>query len=625
MPHSRRERTLLVLIAMLSCTACSGGGMPAAPPTMAPGSPAMASRTVAARAKSQAQSFVTAQTGSAGFSAMTVTFSKNVIADDGFVIAQYAKQYGISTIFLNVAGDDVGLLAAQDPQESANLNAMLNVASVYIVTGNATWLATPSTVPSDVTTIVRTIAPAFPRLAGILYNVAPTSTQTAAYFQLLDTLLAGPQPYAFGKTLLATSPEWQRWPNRTGGKTPSMLAQAESYSAVAGTYLQMNGSSAALQMTSDVDNALPQLLKPYWSGANAYSANGNSYLGQTASYVTTNLQQVATSVSALNPNLAGISVGAWQDRYTSLQSIFAQPFPAPVPPPSAPLVPPAGQLYLGAYVNPTSGPGSGGGATGVAAFESAIGRKLAYDLHFSSWTNAFPPSVLQDDATNGRVPLVALDCGDSDARVASGADDSAIEAQAAAAVAYGRPIFLRFFWEFNLPVSTKRGVCYDAATDLPNGKFSPANFKAAWRHMHALYVAAGATNVIWVWNESGGGPTPAEYYPGSDVVDWVGVDYYDRIDIPFVTNESPYLNDVAQYKKPIMICETAANADYQAQYFPQIAATLPADYGLVKAVSIFDSLGSVTGGDWSLTPAGISGFSNMGQQPAYAAFAPARS
>jgi hypothetical protein len=599
--------------------------MSAATPAAVPASATVASSAFALASKSQTRSFVTAQAGSAGFSAMTVTLSKNVIADDGYVIAQYAKQYGITTIFLDVAGDDVGLLASQDPQESANLNAMLDVASVYIVTGDASWLSTPAAVPSDVTTIVHTIAPAFPRLAGILYDVEPTSTQTAAYFQLLDTLLGGSKPYAFGKTLLETSPSWQRWLNRTGGKTPSMLQQAESYSAVSGTYLLMNGGSASLQMTNDVDKALPQLAKPYWSGANAYSPSGNSYLGQTASYVTSNMQQVSADVSAINAKLAGISVGAWQDRYGSLQTIFAQPFPAAVPAPSAPLVPPPGQLYLGAYVNPTSGPGAGGGATGVAAFESAIGRKLAYDLHFTGWTSAFPASVLNDDATNGRVPLVALDCGDSDARVASGADDSAIEAQASAAAAYGKPIFLRYFWEFNLPASTKRGVCYDSATDLPNGKFSPTNFKAAWRHMHDLYVAAGAKNVIWVWNESGGGPTPAEYYPGDDVVDWVGVDYYDRIDIPFVTNESPYLNDVAQYKKPIMICETAANADYQAQYFPQIAAALPSNYGLVKAVSFFDGLGSVTGGDWSLTTTGVSAFSNMARQSAYSPFAPAQS
>jgi hypothetical protein len=80
---------------------------------------------------------------------------------------------------------------------------------------------------------------------------------------------------------------------------------------------------------------------------------------------------------------------------------------------------------------------------------------------------------------------------------------------------------------------------------------------------------------------------------------------------------------VAQYDKPIMICETAATTDYRSQYFPQIVAALPSDYGLVKAVPFFDAEGTTTGGDWSLSSPGISGFSNMGQQPAYSAFAPA--
>jgi hypothetical protein len=583
--------------------------------------PSTSSRALTFGTKSKANFVRAAVAGSAGFSAMTVTLTKNVIADDGFVIAQYAKQYGISTIFLDVAGDDVGLLASQNPQESANLNAMLDVASVYVVTGNAAWLSTPTTVPSDVTTIVRTIAPAYPRLAGILYAIAPTSTQTAAYFQLLDTLLGGARPYAFGTTLLETSPQWRRWPNRSGGASPSMLQQAESYAAVGGTYLEMNGNSAATQMTNDVDNALPQLLKPYWSGANAYSSGANGYLGSSASSLASNMLAVAADVTALNPHLSGISVGAWQDRYGSLQTILPQPAPVPGAAPTGPLVPPVGQQYVGAYVNPTSGPGVGGGPTGVAAFESAIGRKLAYDLHFQGWTTAFGPSSMADDAANGRVPLIALNCGDSDARVAAGADDATINAQAAAAKAFGHPIFLRYFWEFNLPdTAPGRAPCYDPATDLPNGKFSPTNFIAAWRHMHQLYVAAGATNVIWVWDESGGGPTPAEYYPGADVVDWVGLDYYDRIDDPFLTNDSPFLNDTAQYNKPIMICETAANADYQAQYFPQIVAGLTQTYPLVKAISFFDSKGGVTTGDWSLTPAGIAGFTAMGQTAAFSAF-----
>jgi hypothetical protein len=555
---------------------------------------------------------------------MTVTLRRNVIADEGFAIANYAQRYGITTIFLNVAGDDIGLLASKEAQESANLHAMTQVASVYVVTGDPSWLASPTTVPSDVATIVGTIAPEFPGLAGMLYNITPTSTQTAAYFQLLDTLLGGSQPYRFKTTLLATLPAWQRYPNSNGTKSPSMLAEAETYPGVSGTYLQMNGASVAEQMSTDVTQALPQLTKPYWSGANAYSPY-DSYLGSTAGYLASNLHQTAHDAVALNRNLAGVSVAEWQDQYGSLQRIFPQPPPQPVPPPVGRLSPPAGSLYLGAYVSPTKGPGVGGGAAGVAAFENAIGRKIAYDLHFSSWTNAFNLYLLKDDAANGRVPLVALDCGDTDARVAAGADDSIIQAQAAAAKAYHHRIFLRYFWEFNLPAQSRRSVCYDPATDLPNNRFSPALFKEAWRRIHRIYTQAGATNVIWIWDESGSGAAPAEYYPGADYVDWVGIDYYDRTNVPFLVNERPALNATAQYGKPTMLCETAANPEYQAQYLAQIAAAFPLNYPLVEAVSIFDGAGGLDGGDWSLTPGGVSAFASLGQLPAFSALPPASS
>jgi hypothetical protein len=552
---------------------------------------------------------------------MTVTLSRHVIADEGFAIANYAKHYGISTIFLDVAGDDIGLLATAEAQESANLHAMIEVASVYVVTGDPSWLDKPASVPSDVATIVGTIAPKFPGLAGMLYNIKPKATQRGAYFRLLDTLFEGPQQYRFKTTLLATVPAWQRYPNGHGTRSPSMLQQAERYAGVSGTYLQMNGGSSAEQMSTDVTEALPQLEKPYWSGANAYSPDG-SYFGSSAGYLARNLERVASDVVKFDSNLAGISVAEWQDRYGSLQTILPQPTPEPVPPPVGRLTPPGGTLYLGAYVSPSSGPGAGGGAAGLADFESAIGRKLAYDLHFSSWSDAFNPYVLRDDAANGRVPLVALDCGDTDAHVAAGADDGVILAQAAAAKAYHHPIFLRYFWEFNLPAQSRRSVCYDPETDLPDNRFSPVLFKEAWRHMHQLYREAGATNVIWVWNESGSGQTPAEYYPGSDFVDWVGVDYYDRTDVPFLENEAPSLNATAQYGKPTMLCETAANAGYQPQYLSQIARTFPFGYPLVEAVSIFDAAGGPDGGDWSLTPSGVGQFTKLGRLPAFSAFAP---
>ena len=546
---------------------------------------------------------------------MTVSLSHNVIADDGFVIANFAKQYGISTIFLKVAGDDVGALAAQNPQTVANLNAMFDVANVYVLTGDPSWLATPTTVPSDVNTIVRTIAPLYPRFAGILYDIEPTSTQNAAYFQLLNTLFAGSQPYAFGTTILETNPRWWRQPNSSGGSSPSMLQQVESYSAVTQTYLMMNGHSAATQMTHDVAKALTQLTKPYWSGADAATMQGGSYYGSSASYLSSNLTQVAAQVSAIDSNFAGVSVSEWDDGYGALEVTFPQPSPPPVPQPTGPLVPPVGQSYLGAYVDPNHN----GNPTEVAAFETQIGRKLAYDLHFLGFNKPFIGGGMTDDANNGRIPLVAWDCGDSNARVAAGADDAQIKTSAAAAAAYGHPIFLRFLWEMNLPVMQARKSCYDPATDLPNNKLSPTHFIAAWRHMHDLFVAAGATNVIWVWDPSAGGPTPGEYYPGADVVDWVGMDHYNRTSTSFASNFTPYMNSDAQYDKPIMICETGALASYQSTYFPDLVNSLTTAYPLVKAVSYFDGGGGMTPGSWILSNPGTAAFAAMGQQPYFSA------
>ena len=56
------------------------------------------------------------------------------------------------------------------------------------------------------------------------------------------------------------------------------------------------------------------------------------------------------------------------------------------------------------------------------------------------------------------------------------------------------------------------------------------NFVAAWRHIHDLFDAAGATNVIWVWNPNIINPVPGvqlePLWPGGSYVDWVGMTGY---------------------------------------------------------------------------------------------------
>src|SRR5438477_654456 len=62
------------------------------------------------------------------------------------------------------------------------------------------------------------------------------------------------------------------------------------------------------------------------------------------------------------------------------------------------------------------------------------------------------------------------------------------------------------------------------------GGHDPARYIAAWRRIHDRFVAAGATNVVWVWapnvTDVEGGPETMAYYPGDAYVDWTGVDGY---------------------------------------------------------------------------------------------------
>ena len=66
------------------------------------------------------------------------------------------------------------------------------------------------------------------------------------------------------------------------------------------------------------------------------------------------------------------------------------------------------------------------------------------------------------------------------------ASDAMIHQRAAALRDLHAPVFLRFYWEM------------DGSKKAAWSK-SPADYIAAWRHVHAIFAAEGATNVAWVW------------------------------------------------------------------------------------------------------------------------------
>jgi beta-mannanase len=183
-------------------------------------------------------------------------------------------------------------------------------------------------------------------------------------------------------------------------------------------------------------------------------------------------------------------------------------------------------------------------------------------------------------------------------------------------------IFLRWGHEMN-------GDWYPWA-GANNGKAAggAAKYIAAYRHVHDLFVADGATNVVWVWcplvtdvpNESWNHWT--NYYPGDAYVDWVGLDAYNWGTSSscctwqtFAELSTSLYGDYAG-KKPLIIPETAS-AEFggnKAAWITDFRQQLKTNFTAIKAVVWFD-INKET--DWRIasSPATLAAYKAMALDP----------
>ncbi|GGM05410.1 glycoside hydrolase family 26 protein [Dactylosporangium sucinum] len=132
----------------------------------------------------------------------------------------------------------------------------------------------------------------------------------------------------------------------------------------------------------------------------------------------------------------------------------------------------------------------------------------------------------------------------------NGAHDAEYRRIAAEIRAYGKPLLLRFAHEMN-------GAWYPWG---PVGKNTPAQYREAWRHVVRLFDEAGATNALWVWSPNivrGAVRTPIrEFYPGDDVVDFVGLTGYGEFEAnPDATYKSTLDQLDSFTSKPLILTE----------------------------------------------------------------------
>ena len=269
----------------------------------------------------------------------------------------------------------------------------------------------------------------------------------------------------------------------------------------------------------------------------------------------------------------------------------------------SPILEPKSGALLGQYY----------GAGSIAQAGVKLGRILPVHLTYYAWDADWNGSVTKADLVAGRIPLVNWEPHKIDfTKIIDGSLDATIVARAKGAKALGQKFFLDFAAEMN--------------GDEAWGGNNPALYVAAYRHIHDLFVASGATNVVWAWcpnatDTPGGNRTTMDYYPGDSYVDWTGVDGYNwgTTNGGWQTFQQVFKDIyplLAAKKKPIIIGEmsSAEAGGDKAKWIDGMIPTLRTSFPLIKCVIWFDINKEA---DWriSSSPVAEASFIRMAKDP----------
>jgi hypothetical protein len=313
-------------------------------------------------------------------------------------------------------------------------------------------------------------------------------------------------------------------------------------------------------------------------------------------------------------------------------SLVPAPSGSPVTPPASDLVKPsvpASGSYLGAWVNPNPAtkPSKASVKAGTVsqgqqeidqlpAFEQQTGARVGILHVYAEFANPFPTATLNAIEAAGATPMLDWSCGNV-GDINDGKDDAIITAYANDVRTFGKPLFLRWYWEMNLDDQSHRR-CGDGSSD-------PSAFIKAWDHIHTIFDTQHATNAAFVWAPSGlPSKTPdTDFYPGDNEVDWIGIDHYDDHGDPAIGTASvaalfdTWYRQWSGHGKPMMIAETGAPPADQAGYLQGLEQALPSRYQDIHALVYFDSPG--TKGPFTLTGPGVTAFSTLAKDPYFTA------
>jgi hypothetical protein len=264
----------------------------------------------------------------------------------------------------------------------------------------------------------------------------------------------------------------------------------------------------------------------------------------------------------------------------------------------------------------------------VSAAEFQTQRPLDIVHTYHRWLQAFPTPEETELARSGHLLLINWQPTGADGRpipwsaIADGFQDTAIKAEALRLAAFDLPVMVSFSHEPEANLG-KEG--------------SAADFAAAFRHVHDVVTATGASNVVWVWDVEGVATRHWEHlyrelWPGSASVDWIAWDPYNFASCKgrqwrsFEKLVSPFYRWIESQpfgRHPLMLAEfgtvgASSGLDTKQAWFAGIPESL-ARFPAVKGLVYFDYPSPPASCDWTSNsvPAAASAFAALARNKSF--------
>ena len=276
---------------------------------------------------------------------------------------------------------------------------------------------------------------------------------------------------------------------------------------------------------------------------------------------------------------------------------------------------PSNGVLLGAYVRRTGGLSF---VDAEQAFETQLGRKLAIVNKYHDWSD----TNYSDEAQlvgSGHLVMISWHPTDNLAsdtarasKVASGQYDALIRRAAKGLKALGGRVLLR--WDFEMGQDPGQ----------PEYIGPPAQFKAAWRHMHDIFRKQKARNVKWVWapqTASFSDGTAPSFYPGKAYVNWIGgSDVMGGHSFPtFEHTFAPTYAFGSARGKPMLawfgVPENPSDPNWKADWFSGMRTTAETSMPALKAFVYYQAADGAGNFVADTTPQAWSAFQSMALDP----------